>query len=300
LDISMHHSHSDQFAEINGCCNEFNTTCNSSIEWNLNESSSCVSVQDEFIHWLNWNGCWDSTKKFGGLANRSFVLGSGTNSTNVTCWETYPPCEVMNELCVYHEMNPTAHADKTWHNWFPNANQTIEKMLAALCRRNSGYMDDTGKCICEDSGSRLGPYCNTDFSQYMTFWAERLPIGTNYGGWFSPKSGLSALQIVGLVLLIVVFLALCFVLIRKRKQAEFFDSKFSFDRKGLRMTKYDRVSARDDESTFAAASDEASPAIEATTFKDNGASPTEDDTTSLKKDDQRESGNAANEDGDEL
>ncbi|ETO15696.1 hypothetical protein RFI_21674 [Reticulomyxa filosa] len=124
-------------------------------------------------------------------------------------------------------------------------------MYQSLCRVNGGNWSVTsGICVCSlNETGRTGPYCNTWSNDYTQ---PEVSLQNHKNGehakWVDDDGSVSPFKLLVLIILFFAGCILCYQVIRQRKQPDFlFDSKYAFDRKGLSLAKYDRVSVIDDE-----------------------------------------------------
>lgn len=171
--VWIHHSVSDEVVQVNGCCDT--NPCKAGIDERSNE---CVSVEQEWTNWMEWNGC--NLSKY----NLSFdamakVIDEGKHGYSCAFATKQHECRTPTRLCLHQK---TPHSQ--WVDRFPMEQEVIMFFMKVLCEQNGGRWDGDqgveGECQCdEDSGDRIGRYCGTERDLMDIDW-QRIERGRQY------------------------------------------------------------------------------------------------------------------------
>lgn len=218
----FHHSTTDTMVRPDGCCREKTAKCCCGIS---ERSSRCLSVFEEFEHWLRWNRCGDSAR-FEDLKRDKIIEDENANKlVHAVCAhgtrETLG-CDRMTSLCVHGDH--TRHGQ--WSRDMPQAREVMLFFLKSLCLQQHGTFNaKTLECACDEETGFGGLFCITPRPQ-----SQIKNITVDGESSWSSWSGFIA------VLVIIASVALAFAVRRSGAGG----------RRSLKLMKYAKIKTDDD------------------------------------------------------
>eukprot|EP01083_Nonionella_stella_P078805 215882_1 len=211
----FHHSKTDFFVNPNGCCTDHTEGCCCGI---AQHSDTCLSLRDEFKHWLTWNNC-----------NQIDIdtLSSTTNK-HMDCFHATPAqhgCDVLMSLCMHNDVIHTQ-----WAQSFPLTTDVVQFFVKSLCLHQNGQWNgNTNECQCDVSSKYQGVYCITkDHPQSMVNSADE-QIGLLIEDEKEKNGFLQYVPETSVIMICIVFLSIGFFILYKKSKTEYSYSKLALD-----------------------------------------------------------------------
>jgi len=152
----LHHKATDTMVHPEGCCIDKSPKCCCGIS---EHSRQCVSVQQQFEHWMKWNRCRDGVKFDDLKRDRIIEDQSKGTSVHVQCADATPKehgCDRMTSLCLHGD---NSHHSQ-WARYMPQRREVMAFFLKSLCLQQLGaFNEKTLKCECAEGSEFEGPFC---------------------------------------------------------------------------------------------------------------------------------------------